>query len=189
MRLSSVRTNRLCIRTWRDEDLAPFAAMNADPEVMEFFPSVLTRDESDALAANIRGKIEKHGFGFWVVETLPSGDTPAQFCGFTGVSIPSFEPPFETLSSPCVEVGWRFARAFWGNGYATEAAAAAVAYGMTVLRAPELVSFTVPENVRSRRVMERLDMVHDPESDFDHPNVPEGHRLRRHVLYRIENDQ
>ncbi len=154
----------------------PFAAMNVDPAVMEFFPSTLTRQESDALVAKIERHFDRHGFGFWAVE-IP-GVTP--FAGFVGLLIPPFDAPF----TPCVEIGWRFAPAYWGQGYATEAAHAAMAYGFATLALAEILSFTVPNNTRSRRVMERLGMTHDPAEDFDHPMMPAGHALQRHVLYR-----
>lgn len=172
----TVETERLLLRPWRDSDLAPFAALNADPEVMEFLPSVLTREESDAAAARVRAHFDRHGFGFWAVEVR--GGAP--FAGFVGLAVPRFEAHF----TPCVEIGWRLARAHWGRGYATEAALGALAYGFGELGLHEIVSFTVPANVRSRRVMERIGMVRDPLDDFDHPALSPGDPLRRHVLYR-----
>ena len=172
-----LRTNRLFLRRWRSEDRELLAAMNADPRVMEHFPKPLTRAESDALAARIEAHIDTHGFGQWAVEI--SGVTLV--AGFIGLSIPAFEAQF----TPCVEVGWRLAAAYWGNGYATEGARASLAFGFESLGLREIVSFTVPGNVRSRRVMEKLGMTHDPRDDFDHPALPAGHPLRRHVLYRI----
>ena len=173
----TLTTDRLILRPWRDADLAPFAALNADPVVMEHFPAPLPREESDALAARIRGRIDAEGFGLWAVEVR--GGAP--FVGFVGLSIPGFAAHF----TPCVEVGWRLAREHWGKGYAGEAAAAALADGFERLSLAQIVSFTVPANVRSRAVMERLGMTRDPTDDFDHPVLPEGHRLRRHVLYRL----
>lgn len=175
--IPSLRTPRLVLRTWREEDLAPFAAMNADPRVMEHFPSVLTREESDALVVRIGLSIEKNNFGFWAVE-IPG---TASFVGFVGLSVPSFDAPF----MPCVEVGWRIAYEHWDKGIATEGARAALDAAFGQLGLSEVVSFTVTDNTRSRRVMERLGMRHDPREDFDHPALPEGHPLRRHVLYRI----
>lgn len=175
--ITSLRTARLVLRTWREEDLAPFAAMNADARVMEHFPNVLTREESDTLVASIGVFIEKNHFGFWAVE-MPG---VAPFVGFVGLSIPSFAAPF----MPCVEIGWRIAFEHWDRGIATEGARAALDTAFGQLGLSEVVSFTVTENTRSRRVMERLGMRHDPREDFDHPRVPEGHPLRRHVLYRI----
>jgi RimJ/RimL family protein N-acetyltransferase len=151
--------------------------MSADPRVMEFFPKVLDRTESDAVAARYAAHFERHGFGWWVIEVVGVAD----FIGFTGLDVPRFESHF----TPCVEVGWRIAYDFWGRGYATEAARAALEFGFQSLQLDEIVSFTVPTNLRSRRVMERLGMTHAPADDFDHPNLPEGHRLRRHVLYRL----
>lgn len=171
-----IQTERLLLRQWTDEDFEPFAALNADPEVMQFFPSVQTRAESDAAAAGNRAHIEKHGWGLWAVEITHTGE----FIGFTGLwSVPP-EFPF----SPAVEVGWRLARAYWGQGFATEAARAAVYFGFGDLGLDEIVSMTTAANERSWRVMEKLGMTRDPADDFDHPRVPEGHALRRHVLYR-----
>ena len=173
----SLRTERLMLRAWRDDDLEPFAALNADPAVMEFFPATLTRAESDAAAARIRAELVERGFGLYALEVPGT----AEFIGFTGLSVPRFEAAF----IPCVEIGWRIARAHWGRGYATEAARAALADGFGRLGLDEVVAFTATGNQRSRRVMKRLGMRHDPADDFDHPNLPPGHRLRRHVLYRI----
>jgi len=172
-----LRTPRLILRDWRDDDLAPFAALNADPAVMAHFPSVLTRAESDALAARIRAPIAEHGFGLWAAE-VPG---VAPFVGYVGLAAPRFEAPF----TPCMEVGWRLARAHWGCGYATEGARAALDDGFGRLGLDEVVSFTVPANVRSRAVMTRLGMTHAEADDFDHPLLPPGHPLRRHVLYRL----
>ena len=173
----TLRTDRLLLRPWREEDRAPFAALNADPRVMEHFPGVLTREQSDALAAALAARLEERGFGLWAVEVRDG----APFIGFVGLSIPRFEAAF----TPCVEVGWRLAHAHWGRGYATEAARAAVAHGFGTEGLDEIVSFTVPANGASRRVMEKLGMTRDPDGDFDHPALPAGHRLRRHVLYRL----
>jgi len=172
----SLRTDRLILRRWLPADRQPFAALNADPEVMQHYPGVLSRPESDALADRIEAHFAAHGFGLWAVE-LAGG---APFVGYVGLAIPRFQAPF----MPCVEIGWRLARAHWGQGYATQAARAAMAFGFEVLRLPELVSFTVPANLRSRQVMERLGMTHDRRDDFLHPALPEGHPLRPHVLYR-----
>ncbi|MGA7127437.1 MAG: GNAT family N-acetyltransferase [Chthoniobacterales bacterium] len=168
---------RLRLRPWREEDFPAFAALNANPEVMEFFPKCLSREESDASAGRIREGIERRGFGFWAVEVLGVAD----FIGFTGLSVPSYETHF----TPCVEIAWRLARKFWGFGYATEAARLALDYGFHELKLDQIVSFTFVGNLRSRRVMERLGMTHTPQDDFDHPSLPEGHRLRPHVLYRM----
>ena len=173
----TIRTERLVHRPWRDADLAPFAALNADPEVMEHFPSTLSREESDAMAARIRRSAAERGFGLFAVEA--PGVAP--FVGFTGLSSPRFELPF----TPCVEVAWRLDRAYWGRGYATEAARASCRFGFEDLGLGEIVSFTAVGNLRSRRVMERLGMTRAEGEDFDHPALPEGHPLRRHVLYRL----
>jgi ribosomal-protein-alanine N-acetyltransferase len=172
-----LRTDRLVLRPWRDADRAPFAALNADPQVMQFFPKTLTRAESDALAGRIREHFARHGFGLWAVEA----PGVAEFVGFVGLSVPSFEARF----TPCVEVGWRLARPHWGRGYATEGAVAAIAFGFGDAGLEEIVSFTVPENLPSRRVMERLGMTRSAGDDFEHPFLPPGHPLRRHVLYRL----
>ncbi len=170
-------TERLLLRPWREADRAPFAALNADPLVMEFFPSCLDRAESDALADQIKAAFASRGFGLWAVE-LPGS---APFIGFIGLSVPRFEAHF----TPCVEIGWRLARAYWGKGYASEGARRVLAYGFEQLQLTEIVSFTACENLRSRAVMERLGMRRDPSGDFEHPALPQKHRLRRHVLYRI----
>jgi RimJ/RimL family protein N-acetyltransferase len=171
-----IRTERLLLRRWTQSDCAPFAALNADPHVMEHFPSVLTRDESDVMVGRIEAHFEQHGFGMWAVE-VPDR---IPFIGFVGLAVPSFEAHF----TPCVEVGWRLAADYWGRGYASEAARAALELGFGPLGLDEVVSFTVPENRRSRRVMERLGMTHDPVDDFDHPSQSDH---RRHVLYRLRS--
>ena len=168
-------TSRLLLRPWRESDFAPFAAMNADARVMEHFPSVLTREESDAVARRITARFEAQGWGLWAVEEI--GGEP--FVGFTGLALPTFEAHF----TPCTEIGWRLARDAWGKGYATEAARAALAFGFGELGLAEIVSFTAVGNKRSRAVMERLGMQQDGE--FDHPRIAEGSLVRRHVLYRI----
>jgi len=172
-----IRTERLILRPWAAEDLEPFAEMNADPAVVEFLPAALTRAESDAMVARIQSLFSEHGYGFWAVETA---DT-AEFIGMVGLAVVGFEAPF----TPAVEVGWRLGRGYWGKGYATEAAAASIDYGFGCLGLDEIVAFTVPANVRSRAVMERLGMSRDERDDFAHPKLAEGHPLRTHVLYRI----
>jgi RimJ/RimL family protein N-acetyltransferase len=143
---------------------------------MEFFPNTLNRTESDAMVARIQDHFARHGFGLWAVE-FPG---VADFIGFVGLSVPQFEAPF----TPCVEAGWRLAFEHWGKGYASEAARAVLEFGFEHLSLNEIVSFTVPANRRSRAVMERIGMARNPLEDFDHPSLPEGHPLRRHVLYR-----
>jgi RimJ/RimL family protein N-acetyltransferase len=151
--------------------------MNADPVVMEHFPSPLPRAESDLLVDGILRGWAELGYGLWAIERVAD----ERFLGFTGLSKPSFEAHF----TPAVEVGWRLARDAWGHGYATEGAEAAVAWGFETLHLEAIVSFTVPGNTRSCAVMERLGMTHDPADDFDHPKLPPGHPMRRHVLYRL----
>jgi RimJ/RimL family protein N-acetyltransferase len=175
--VTDLRTDRLLLRQWRDEDLEPFAELNADPETMRYFPAPPTRAESDALAGRSRRQIDDEGWGLWAVEV----DGGAPFVGFVGLSRPSFEEHF----TPAVEVGWRLAREHWGHGYATEAGRAALAFGFEKLGLEEIVSFTSVLNEPSWRVMERLGMSHDPADDFEHPRVPAGHPLRPHVLYRL----
>lgn len=172
-----IETERLLLRPWRDDDREPFAALNADPEVMRFFPARLTREESDALVEAIRRHFGEHGFGLWALEVRDSG----RFIGFTGLLLRTFPAHF----TPAVEVGWRLERRAWGRGYASEAARAALAHGFDVVRLEQIVSMTAVDNTRSRRVMERIGMTHDPIDDFDHPDVEEASPLRRHVLYRV----
>jgi RimJ/RimL family protein N-acetyltransferase len=166
-----------CLRRWRDEDREAFAAMNSDARVMEFFPSRLSRVESDAMVDRIQEHFSERDFGLWAIEVRDV----APFIGFAGLAIPRFSARF----TPCVEVGWRLAFEHWGRGYATEAARLALGYGFGTLALPEVVSFTSATNHRSRAVMERLGMRRDPAEDFDHPKLPESHPLRRHVLYRL----
>lgn len=172
-----IETERLHLRAWRDGDLDAFAALNADPGVMEFLPAPLTRDESDALAARIRDHFDSHGFGLWALQVRET----SEFVGFTGLAWQTFPAHF----TPAVEVGWRLARRAWGKGYATEGASAALGHGFGVVGLGEIVSMTAVGNERSRRVMERIGMTRDPGDDFDHPNVAAASPLRRHVLYRI----
>ena len=172
-----LRTHRLYLRRWRTTDREPFATLNADAQVMEHFPAALSREESDALAAQIESHFQQHGFGLWAVEIV----NIVPFAGFIGLSVPRFEAHF----TPCVEIGWRLAAEYWGCGYATEGARTVLAFGFEQLCPAEIVSFTVPGNLRSRRVMEQLGMTRNPADDFDHPALPAGHPLRRHVLYRL----
>jgi RimJ/RimL family protein N-acetyltransferase len=174
---STLCTDRLRLRRWQASDRVPFAAMNRDPLVMEHFPSLLNRRQSDQIVDRVEAHFERHGFGLWAAELRAT----QEFIGFIGLSIPRFDAAF----MPCVEIGWRLAPMHWGRGLATEGARAVVCHAFAFLKMPELVSFTVPANMRSRRVMEKLGMGHDPFDDFDHPKLPEGHPLRRHVLYRL----
>ena len=169
-----IKTPRLLLRPWRHDDREPFAELNADPVVREHYPTLLSREESDTFAGRIEAEFALRGFGLWAVE-IPG---TAPFAGYVGLSVPSFEAHF----TPCVEIGWRLARRFWGHGYATEGARAARDFGFERLGLPEIVSFTVPANIRSIRVMEKIGMTFSGE--FDHPALEAGHRLRRHVLYR-----
>ena len=176
-----LRTPRLVLRQWQDADRAPFAALNADPLVMEHFAAPLHREESDALADRITVDIDERGWGLWAVE-IPG---TVAFAGFIGLNPATFDAPF----TPAVEVGWRLAREHWGCGYATEGARAALSFGFDALGLEEIVSFTTHGNARSRRVMERVGMRRDPADDFDNPNVPEGDALRPHVLYRLDRSR
>jgi RimJ/RimL family protein N-acetyltransferase len=174
--MTTLQTDRLLLRPWRDEDLPAFAALNGDAEVMAFMPKRLSRGESDAFADRIRRRIDTEGWGLWALE-VPG---VAPFAGYVGLSVPSFVAPF----TPCVEIGWRLSRACWGRGYATEAARLVVDHGFRALGLAEIVSFTYQGNARSRAVMQRLGMRRDTADDFDHPALP-GHWLQRHVLYRV----
>jgi RimJ/RimL family protein N-acetyltransferase len=171
------RTERLLLRHWRPADRERFAALNADPLVMKHFPSTLSRQESDALVERVEAAFQQNGFGPWAVE-VPK---VAPFIGFVGLSVPGFQAHF----TPCVEIGWRIGAEYWNRGYATEAARAALHAGFEVFQLKEIVSFTVPANLASRRVMEKIGMQHDEADDFDHPSFPNRHPLKRHVLYRI----
>jgi len=167
-----IRTPRLLMRRWRDEDRAPFAAMNVDPAVMEHFPATLTTKESDSLVDRIEEGFTVHGHGLWALEI------GGQFIGFTGLSWVTWEAEF----TPALEVGWRLARSAWGRGYASEAATAALLHGFD--QVDSIVSFTAATNERSARVMERIGLRY--EQDFDYPRVPDNHPLQRHVLYRAD---
>jgi RimJ/RimL family protein N-acetyltransferase len=171
-----LHTERLKLRAWQEADREAFARFNADPEVMRYFPDRLSKEESDSLAQRIQAHIDEHGWGLWAVEAI--GVAP--FAGFIGLAAPRFEAHF----TPCIEVGWRLGREYWGRGYATEGAHAVLAFGFGELGLGEIVSLTSESNLPSRRVMERLGMMHHPGDDFDHPLIPPGHALRRHVLYR-----
>jgi ribosomal-protein-alanine N-acetyltransferase len=175
-----IETERLVLRGWRPSDREPFAAMNADPEVVEHLVNPLTREESDALADRIEEHFAVHGYGLWAVEV--PGRWP--FIGFVGLLLQTFEAHF----TPAVEIGWRLARPAWGQGYATEAARAVLRHAFTEAGLDQLVSMTVPMNTRSWAVMERIGMTREPADDFDHPRVPEGHTHRRHILYRLSRD-
>ncbi|MCE9650212.1 MAG: GNAT family N-acetyltransferase [Parvibaculum sp.] len=177
---ATLKTERLILRPWRADDFDAFAAMSADPEVMEFLMAPVDRTASDANAERLKAHIETHGFGFWALE-IPG---VAPFIGFTGLIHVSFDAPFV----PAVEIGWRLARAHWGKGYAVEAAKASLEHGFGPLGLEEIVALTVPANIRSQQVMRRIGMTRNEADDFDHPRVPEGHPLKRHVLYRVKRD-
>lgn len=173
-----IRTPRLRMRRWTDADREPFAAMNADPEVMRYFPSLQERAASDSLIERIEGTFESRGFGFWALETLADGD----FIGFTGLGV----LPEGVPAAGQVEIGWRLVTSAWHQGFATEAARAAVELAFDELELPELWSMTAVRNLPSRRVMERLGMtLHD---EFDHPRVPEGNPVRPHVMYHLPRE-
>ncbi len=172
-----IQTKRLILRQWCDEDLEPFARLNADPRVREYFPGILSRQESDASVKLMSNHIEKCGWGFWAASLIET----SEFIGMIGLEDVYFTAHF----TPAVEIGWRLAFDYWGKGYATEGARASLQYAFESLNLNEVVSFTTLKNMRSRQVMKKIGMHHDPKDDFDHPKLPEGHSLRRHVLYRI----
>jgi RimJ/RimL family protein N-acetyltransferase len=174
---AAIETPRLRLRHWQAGDSGPFAALNADPKVMEFFPKTLERAESDKIIAILQVHIEQHGYGFWAAELRATGE----FIGFIGIQMPRAILPF----SPCVEIGWRLVHAHWGRGYATEGARASLHLGFGALGLAEIVSFTAFHNERSLNVMRKLGMAEDGQT-FEHPNVPAGHSLRVHRLYRLQ---
>lgn len=173
----SLSTRRLTLRQWRDADRAAFARMNTDPEVMEHFPAASTAAESDALVDRSMAHLDEHGWGLWAVEITAT----QQFIGFVGLT-PDRLSPWDDQ----VEIGWRLRRSAWGRGYATEAGHEALRYAFRVVGLEEVVSFTTEDNIRSRAVIHRLGLRHDPRRDFDHPRLPLGHPQRRHVLYAID---
>jgi RimJ/RimL family protein N-acetyltransferase len=174
-----IETERLRLRPWNDEDLLPFAKMNADPRVREYFPSLLSREESDASVVRFRQIRETDGFGFLAAELR---EKPT-FIGFIGLQTMSF--PLPGVSQPAVEIGWRLTPEVWGRGLATEGARAVLQVAFTQMQLAEVVAIAVPANLPSRRVMEKLGMTYDPKEDFDNPRIADGHPLQRHVLYRI----
>jgi RimJ/RimL family protein N-acetyltransferase len=173
----TIETKRLILREWKDSDFEPFAALNADPEVMEFFPKTMTHDETAAMIQRTKARYAEDGFCLWATEEKETAD----FIGFIGLARPNFEAKF----TPCVEIGWRLARRFWGKGYAPEGALAVLQDGFENHGLDEIVSFTAEINLKSIRVMEKISMWRDQENDFMHPNVADGHRLKPHVLYRM----
>lgn len=176
-----LETERLLLRDWSASDLEPFTALNADAQVMEFYPAIMSRDDSYALAMAFQQSLDEDGYGFYAVETKAT----KAFIGYVGLSPVRFTAPF----TPAVEIAWKLARAAWGYGYASEAAAACLAHGFGELGLAEIVAFTTPANERSIAVMERLGMSRDPAGDFNQPNLPAGHALRPHVLYRLTSQK
>jgi 3-dehydroquinate dehydratase/shikimate dehydrogenase len=175
-----IKTKRLILRRWKDEDLEPFVRLNADPRVMEFFPSVMSREMTVQMLNRIQTKFDEMGWGLWAVSLTGAAD----FIGFIGLNRVDFSSHF----TPAVEIGWRLGFEYWGSGYAPEGAKAVLHFAFNELNLPEIVSFTAAQNMRSRSVMEKIGMRHDSKEDFDHPNLPEGHPLRRHVLYRTRGE-
>jgi RimJ/RimL family protein N-acetyltransferase len=176
----TLHTERLILRRWRDEDSDAFASLNADPVVMEHFPGVLTREESDQMIRRMELHFEEFGFGLWAVEIRWA----EKLIGFCGLAVPTFNTHF----TPAVEVGWRLTRDEWGSGYATESAKAAIDFGFEHARLDEILSWTIPANERSQGVMTRLGMSRAPELDFDHPRFLDDERLRRHIVYRLARE-
>ncbi|MFD5142293.1 GNAT family N-acetyltransferase [Streptomyces sp. NPDC058401] len=170
-----LRTDRLVLRGWRDSDLGPWAAMNADPKVRRYFPSVLSREQSEASAARFQADLDRRGWGWWAVEAAATGE----FIGLTGLA-----PVAEDVPVAGVEAGWRLTRSAWGHGYATEAARAAAAFAFTSLELPQLLALTTATNLPSQAVMRRLGMTHDPADDYEDMTVPAG-PLRPSVIYRL----
>lgn len=178
---SNIESERLILREWLESDFAVFAAMNADPQVMEFFPSLHSQQQSREMLQRIQSDTRQRGFGLWACERKDQ----RQVIGFVGLSVPRFESHF----TPCTEIGWRLLPEHWGYGFATEAARRTLQFGFEDAKLDEIVSFTSMHNLKSRRVMERIGMSRDAREDFDHPVLEEGHWLRRHVLYRLRRDQ
>jgi RimJ/RimL family protein N-acetyltransferase len=171
--------SQVALRQWRDSDFELYFEMNTDPEVMRHFPAVYTSQEALDSLNRMRAGIDERGWGVWAV------DVDGEFAGMTGLLTPRFNAPF----TPCIEILWRFRRQFWGRGLAFEAAAQAMAYGFSTLRLTEIVAFTAVSNLRSIRLMERLEFTRDLKGDFEHPRIPPGHPLRHHVLYRKKPNQ
>lgn len=178
--IAQLETNRLILRQWQAQDYAHFAKINNDPLVMEYYPSILTELESNALAKRIEDLISTHGWGFWALELKENN----QFIGFVGLNRPVYELP----TNPCVEIGWRLAKNYWRNGYATEAANAALKYAFEILQLTEVVSFASVNNIKSIAVMKRLHMLNTLQN-FDHPDLALVDHLREHVLYKITKTQ
>lgn len=185
MAAPELRSSRLLLRHWRPEDREPFASMNSDPQVMDYYPATLSSDESDLFAEAIQLGLEERDFGFWAVQICDDVKGEASpFIGFVGLSVPIWDAVF----TPCVEIGWRLSRPHWGFGYATEAATQVLEYGFNVLQLGEVLSFTSLPNARSMAVMRRLGMTRDENEDFNHPNLDLNHRLCRHALFRMSDE-
>jgi len=174
-----IETPRLILRPWRDEDVDPWVAMNLDLRVMEFFPKVYNRAQCESRAAALRAALDRDGYGEFIVEVKDSS-------AVAGTMV-LMDAPLDAPFAPAKEIGWRFAFDSWGKGYATEAAIAALDFAFTTLGWDEIIAVTSVLNVRSQRVMERIGMTRDPSGDFDSDRIPDGHRLKRHVLYRIRS--
>jgi ribosomal-protein-alanine N-acetyltransferase len=170
-------TARLTLRNWKQSDTAPFAAMNPDPKVMEFYPDIMTAQETQDMIDRIDAHFDAHGFGLWATELKATGE----FIGYIGTKVFEGKTPF----APCIEIGWRIAAAHWGKGYAPEGARKILEQMRAVCDPDQILSFTATINTKSRKVMEKIGMFHDPAEDFDHPNVEAGHPLQPHVLYRM----
>jgi len=177
-----LETERLLLRAWQDEDIAPFAEMCADPQVMRYFPEPLTREKSEYLVSRCREKQEKDRFCIAPVEVKANGE----FLGFVGLNRPSYDAPLPF--DPCVEIGWRLKRSAWGQGYASEAAREWLRFGFETIGLDEIVAFTIPENIPSQKVMQRIGMTRDVDGDFLHPNLPADHPIAPHVLYRLKKE-
>lgn len=180
MIIPKIESERLVLREWNDKDIEPFVNLNSDPDVMRFFPKLLTANESKLFILKSNSILQEKQFGLWAVEVKNSSD----FIGFIGLAEPDFEAPF----MPCIEIGWRLAKKFWGKGYATEGALRVLQYAFKDLQLNEVVSFTSELNIPSVRVMERIGMKRDAKEDFKHPRVEPGHRLEKHVLYRLKKN-
>jgi len=178
--ITELSTEHLILRQWRDNDLPPFAKLNADLGVMEYYPNTLNLEESNEMARKLKSLLANRGWGFWAVEEKKSN----QFIGFVGLHQPTYDLPV----TGCTEIGWRLAKSYWGLGYATEAAKMALNYAFTTLNEKEIFSFTPTGNHRSRSVMERIGMQ-NTKNNFEHPIIPKGHKLRDHVLYKINKEQ
>lgn len=176
-----LETDRLILRTWQPNDIMPMAAINQDPKVMEYFPALQGLESTKQLIKKFTRHFEENGYTFYAVELK----TDHTFIGFVGLAIANFEAHF----TPATEIGWRIAAKYWGKGYATEAAKAVLQYAFTMLNLEEVVSFTAMDNTRSRRVMEKIVLYHNPTDDFNHPKLDKNSPLRRHVLYRLKKDE